>query len=67
MDEPNILYEEERIVIEDEVIHIFDHNNIKIVYDSAIHDFFEILKVIGQTCSFFFKVGEHSLSGNSED
>ena len=47
MNEPNILYEEERIQFEnDEYIKIFDHNNMQIIYDSSIHDFFELLKKI---------------------
>jgi len=46
MNEPNILYEEERVVFEEDFIKIFDHNNMQIIYDCSIHDFFELLKKI---------------------
>lgn len=56
MEEPNILYEEETIEFdENNVINITDHNNIKIVYDSTIHDFFELVNEIGEICAFFFR------------
>lgn len=41
-DEPNILFQEEDIIVKEEVVEIFDHNNLKIIYDSSIHDFLEI-------------------------
>lgn len=57
IEEPNILYEEENIVFgeKDNIITITDHNNMRIVYDCTVHDFFELIREIGEICAFFFR------------
>ena len=53
-EEENYIYEEETIVFrEDEHIEIFDHHMMKILFDSALSDFFQVLKKISEISSFF--------------
>lgn len=52
--EPTILYEEEVISIEGEIVTIRDHNSLKIIYDASMHDFHVILKKVAEVCSFYF-------------
>ncbi|KAL4453134.1 hypothetical protein ABPG74_015365 [Tetrahymena malaccensis] len=67
-EEPNVLYEEEVITLENDIITIKDHNNMKIIFDTSVHDFHMILEKIGQICSFYFHFRiKHDMSQKDKD
>ncbi len=56
-EDENFLYEEETInFTEQQYIEIFDHHQMKVMFDSALSDFFQMLRKIAETCAFYFHV-----------
>jgi len=54
--------------MEDNIITIRDHNDMKIIFDAAIHDFHIILGKIAEICSFYFHFRiKHDMSAKEKD